>query len=92
MKPIVSLIEVTPICQACPSDWEAIDDEGREIYIRFRWGHLSVSLDDLTNEPVSLLSLQHSDPLDGVMSTEEMVELTKDVLDWVPYRLHYPSS
>ncbi len=86
-KPIVSLLELIPLCGGCPSDWEARDHLGREVYIRYRWGHLRVEIDQQV-----VWSVQHGDPLDGMMSVEEMVPLTREAIDWVEHRIHYPAS
>lgn len=34
-------------CIACPSQWEGVLEDGRPIYIRFRWGELSVRLGEI---------------------------------------------
>lgn len=90
MKPIVSIAELIPLCGGCPSDWEARDHLGREVYIRFRWGRLSVTVTE-DDRFETILSLKHGHPMDGVMSIEEMVPLTKEVIDWVEHRIHFPS-
>ena len=70
-------------CSASPSQWEGQLEDGRYVYIRFRWGHLSVrasteSIDDAigTGEALYEGSPEDSDALDGVMSTCEMLKLT----------------
>ncbi len=94
-KPIISRLELVACCGGCPSDWEAQDHLGRYVYIRYRWGHLTVRVSEteatLFNEAPIML-LQHGDPYDGVMSADEMVELTKGVIDWVPNRIHYGTA
>ncbi len=34
-------------CIACPSQWEGVLEDSRPIYIRFRWGELSVRLGEI---------------------------------------------
>ena len=31
-------------CDACPSQWEGYTDKHEPVYIRYRWGYLSVSI------------------------------------------------
>lgn len=65
-------------CWACPSQWDIFTDRSEYIYARYRWGHLTLTLND--NE--TIFSEQVRDGLDGVMDTDELKELTKDILDW----------
>ena len=69
-------------CSACPSQWEGQLEDGRYVYIRFRWGHLSVrasaeSIDEAVTGGEELYSGGPDDvhPFDGVMSTCEMLKL-----------------
>ena len=36
------LVEVRQTCSASPAQWEGRTDDGRPVYIRYRWGYLSV--------------------------------------------------
>ena len=58
-------------CLACPSQWEGITDDGESVYIRYRWGHLSVSVSG-----TKIFSRQIGDGLDGVLSTTDMLAIT----------------
>lgn len=68
---VLTSLEMT--CSACPSQWDATTQDGHLLYIRYRWGHLSVT--DETTETL-LFQQQNGDSLDGVMSTEEMLSRT----------------
>jgi len=71
------VVQLKRTCTACPSQWEGLTDKENDVYIRYRWGRFSVDIDN--NE----IFCYHSDePLDGFMSTEDMMELTKDVLEF----------
>lgn len=75
------VIELIQTCLACPSQWEGKTNDNREIYIRYRWGRLSI---DLGQEGVE--HLKHSDlrgmnvlfeekigdEFDGVLEYEEL--------------------
>lgn len=38
----IKSIECT--CSSCPSQWEGVTDKNEAIYIRYRWGRLSIYL------------------------------------------------
>ena len=41
------MLEITKInrtCYACPSQWDATTKDDRQVYIRYRWGNLSVNV------------------------------------------------
>ena len=58
-------------CEACPSQWEGITDDGQEVYIRYRWGHLSVRVNG-----AEIFSRQIGDGFDGVLTTTDMLAIT----------------
>lgn len=71
-------MEITP---ACPTQWTARDADCRLVYVRYRWGQLTVERFDPGcdwdwNRVECLYAASVGDPLDGVMTTEEMVALT----------------
>ena len=58
-------------CSACPSQWDAVTEDGDEVYIRYRHGHLTVS--DFPGGK-NIISMPWGGAGMGVMSTEEMEE------------------
>lgn len=73
-------------CGACPSQWEGSLPDGRMVYIRYRYGVLRVSVSPTpTENPMEavagkvVFTEQIGEALAGVLSTEEMLELIKDV-------------
>ena len=77
-------------CGACPSQWEGNLDDGRMIYIRYRWGYLSIRV---SNNP----SNDVYDAVDGeevfgkqvdeggwagVISYEAVKQLTKGIIEF----------
>lgn len=87
-------------CIACPSQWEGETEDGREVYVRYRHGRLSVEVGDpeigwlhRDRHPGSrpgdhtVLSLDHGDDLDGLMLTGEMLGLTGLIYDGDPVRV-----
>jgi hypothetical protein len=67
----MKLSNLAQTCDACPSQWEAETTDGQRVYVRYRWGHLSVELDGQ-----SIYEADHGDSLDGDMTTERMLKLT----------------
>lgn len=39
---IIIIEHLTQTCGACPSQWEGELEDGRMLYIRYRWGYLSI--------------------------------------------------
>jgi hypothetical protein len=68
----MNIRNLTQTCGFCPSQWEAKDEEGNDIYIRYRWGTLEV---DKNGKMV--FKEQIGGKLDGFMETEEMLLHTK---------------
>jgi len=43
-----TVIKIKQTCYACPSQWEGMTDDGKDVYIRFRWGSLRLDIDGKT--------------------------------------------
>lgn len=74
-------------CYACPSQWEGTTMENEPVYVRYRWGHLTVQIGSpgeigAYSSPV-VFQRNYGDELDGVLNEQELEELTKDLIDWV---------
>ena len=88
VQPLV-ICDFEQTCFACPSQWEGTLEDGRMIYIRFRWGYLSVSISDNPTDDVmdavgdkEIYGEQLSDGLDGVLGEAELIEKTKHILTY----------
>lgn len=78
---IVKAIETST---ACPSQWDAWDDQGRYWYLRYRYGHgtakrITAGPDwpetwQPGDEPEEVLSFDYGHPLDGSISLEDFAE------------------
>ena len=66
--------ELKMTCGACPSQWEGFFEDGGSVYIRYRWGYLSV--EDTPRGELAYFGRQVGDGFHGVMTTEEMLEIT----------------
>ena len=76
-------------CTACPAQWEGWVEGGKMIYVRFRWGYLSVNISSMPTENVydtvrgrEIFGRQLSDDLDGCFDIEKLIEATKEVLEF----------
>ncbi len=60
---------------ACPSQWEGEAEDGREVFVRFRWGKIRVYLDDEV-----VFEKQITDGADGFMTDPQMEKALDGVL------------
>lgn len=64
-------------CIACPSQWEGKLSDGREIYIRFRWGRFTVNIgknliEAIENRP--LIEETTDNEWEGFLSNKHMID------------------
>jgi hypothetical protein len=83
-KPLV-IARIEQTCTACPSQWNAWTDDGEYVYIRYRWGCLSIDramTPDAWREDDCEVVLEKDigELWDGQMSYDELKRFTKDVL------------
>ena len=73
---------LTQTCGTCPSQWEGRLADGRPIYIRFRWGELSIRLGesgaDFENAwaAPNWFEWEAANGLDGEISLEEVCSVS----------------
>ena len=67
---ITSLTKITP---ACPTQWIGKTLENKEVYIRYRFGRLSIRIDGLEVDNSCI-----GEDLDGLMSNEELINYLKE--------------
>lgn len=79
---LIKIKTIEQTCFACPSQWDIMTEDGQYIYARFRWGYLSVKINPWTPNEKILFEWQDTDGLNGVMDSEELQQLTKNILDW----------
>ena len=85
-KYVVKAVVLT--CSACPSQWDGVLDDGRSIYVRYRWGGLSIRVASEVGPEgdavggKEIFSGNFGDGLDGVMSYEELKTHTLGVFSW----------
>lgn len=75
----MKLNNLVQTCDACPSQWDAILDDGRGVYIRYRWGTLSVMVSNNPGEDgfdgIEIYNEQLNNDSDGVLSEAEMLDI-----------------
>lgn len=76
-------------CDACPSQWEGMLEDGRMFYIRYRWGELTVSISPAPTKNVydavrgvMVMEEQLGGEWDGVLDTVRMMHHTRPIFDW----------
>jgi len=85
----MKIIKVTQTCTACPSQWDAVTDDNRIVYIRYRWGHLTISVGEPndTDEWAGvngrvIFAESIGDSFDGFMTYTQLTEYTRKLIDW----------
>jgi len=78
-------------CEACPAQWEGTLEDGRTIYIRYRWSTLEVRVSKTkTNDimeavrGVTIFSehIGGEEALDGSLELKQLKQITRKVIDW----------
>ena len=74
-------------CAGYPSQWEGKLEDGRMIYIRFRWGNLSVRISEQPTNDIDdavrgkyIYEKNVSLDYDGVMRDSTMFSFLKDII------------
>jgi hypothetical protein len=83
MGSMVKITEIRRTCLACPAQWEGKTESGY-VYIRFRWGSLTVRSGSTIKDAIAGLSIfewHDTDSFGGFMEYDELKELTSGVLD-----------
>lgn len=85
----VQVVEIRKTCYACPAQWEGKTADGRWVYVRYRWGYLSVSVGDTLDEAVDLTrsgkvlyETRTGDSFNGYMDYAELRKLTEGTVQW----------
>ena len=64
------IIELKQTCYACPSQWEGKTLYDQRVYIRYRWGYLSIEVDG-----EEVYGRQLGDGLSGVLSEGKLIQI-----------------
>jgi hypothetical protein len=69
--------ELAQTCSASPAQWEGVDNEGNSIYVRYRWGYLSI---EKNHEEILGKDIGHR--LDGKMTFTQLQQATQGSFVW----------
>lgn len=81
----IKISEIVQTCEACPSQWEGTLEDGRAIYIRYRWGGLSVRLSETPTDEImdavkgeEIFGEDIGEPLDGTIELTRVYEILQE--------------
>lgn len=90
-KNMIKIQKLINTCESCPAQWEGKTDEGKMVYIRYRWGNLSVRISaEQSNDiyeavgGIEIFNQQLNDNLHGWLSYEELKTITADIIKFPP--------
>lgn len=75
-----TIASITQTCFGCPSQWEGKTEDGKYIYMRFRWGHLRL---DINDETVASMDVGENE-WSGIISLEDALIHLKEHLSMSP--------
>ena len=70
----IKLRRVVETCGGCPAQWDAWDAEGTYYYLRFRYGHGSVSVGE-NHESTQIREFSYGDDMAGIIDLETFARL-----------------
>jgi hypothetical protein len=73
-------------CTACPSQWEGKLENKQDIYIRYRWSHLTVQIGNTLTEAIISEPVYHNQfglsPYEGWLSNIDMMNILTQETDY----------
>jgi len=70
-------------CEACPSQWEAQTIDNRGVYVRYRWGYLSINISTNPGDHglggQEVYGEQIGDGLDGFLSWSDVAPIIENL-------------
>src|ERR1700738_476752 len=79
------LASLSQTCHMCPSQWEGRTVDGEYVYIRFRWGTLTLGFGpDAVLGPQAYCEQVGRDEWDGAMDTGTMLGHLRDFIRYQP--------
>jgi hypothetical protein len=89
MRKKYKITELKQTCLVSPSQWEGKIDTGNTIYIRYRWGKLSIFISYRPSEDIisaingyEIFSCMIGDSYDGHLSYLDLINITKDFIEY----------
>jgi hypothetical protein len=82
---IIRVVSIEQTCSACPTQWEGLTSDGRVVYVRYRWGWLSIGVGGTLEEAVGerrYYGARLGGQWDGELEFDQLVEATQGVFEW----------
>lgn len=73
----VEITELRKTCNMCPSQWSGKTSDGKEVYIRFRWGWLYIDIDGKT-----IFERSYGDAMSGSLTFAELKDVSPTTIKW----------
>jgi hypothetical protein len=84
--PLIHVRKLTQTCQRSPSQWEGTTADGLFIYVRFRWGRLTIGTGVTESEAIgnhnNVFEKQLGHNLDGTLEYEKLRDVTRAIIEW----------
>jgi hypothetical protein len=84
--PATRVSKLTQTCKGSPFQWEGLTDDGQFIYVRYRWGCLSIgsgkTMDEAVENANNLFEKSLGHKRDGSLEYAKLREATMGVVDW----------
>ena len=81
--------ELKKTCESCPTQWEGKLVNGRMVYIRYRFGYLSIRISKEQTKNIidavkgkEVFGVYFGSGFDGTMTFETLKVLTKGIIDF----------
>lgn len=87
---MVKVVEIKKTCDALPAQWEGTDEEGRPVYVRYRWGFLWIGVgkkgEDINSavDGQEIFGKEIGKSLDGIMSYDGLRAVTAGIIEFPP--------
>lgn len=86
---MITVKKLVKTCFACPAQWEGETDDSRLVYIRYRWGYLSVRISESNKTDIAdavrgneIFGKDLDRPFDGYMDDEELKEILGETINF----------
>jgi len=73
----ITVKSIVETCSACPYQLEGFTEDDQEVYVRYRWGTLTIYVDGEV-----VFEWKSDNPWAGEMTLEELKALTRDRIIW----------
>lgn len=88
MKKKIEVVELKQTCFCSPSQWEGRTADNRPIYIRYRWGRLTIRIGEVNEDMLGaiggkyIFGKQLGSSFDGYMELGDVKTVTKKLIIW----------